>query len=336
MAQLTEQQQIGKRESFADLIAVAEIEKTPYTAMLEKRKRPDQMDHSWQIKGYRVAGHKGVIDGVDATNFNSTPRKRIHCYSQKIWDPVAVSDLAEESDVAGVNKGEMAAQIADAFVTAAQIIERRCLSRNDTLEQNAPANGYETRGAFSWLSNTAQTTFPVPEAFRPNSAQVYSSTLALFTESALLSLGRAAFKRRKGPTTLKGIVGIDLKAAVSNFTRYDDTVGGKTAVRRFNQNADDKAVVNVIDRLVCDTGTIELHTSSFLATDPDSGEDTDYTHRSGVFIDMEMAGLAYTRLPRVFKLPYQGGGHKAVVDAIFLHQLDNVVGMFKAEISADS
>lgn len=331
--QLTEKNQIGKRESFADLIAVAEIEKTPYTAMLEKRKRPDQMDHSWQMKGYRIAGHKGVVDGVDATNFNFTPRKRTHCYAQKIWDPVAVSDLAEESEVAGV-KSEMSAQIADAFVTASQIIERRCLSRSDTLQEDAPVSAYETRGAFSWLATAAQTTFPVPDDFRPNANQVYSGTLAAFKESSLLSLGRAAFKRRKGPTTLKGIVGIDLKATVSDFTRYDDTVAAKTNVRRFNQSADDKAVVNVIDRLVCDTGTIELHVSSFLATAALDGADSAYTHSSGVFMDMDMVGLAYTRLPRVFKLPYGGGGHKAVVDAIFLHQVDNPVGMFMAEINS--
>lgn len=334
MAQLMEKNQIGKRESFADLIAVAEIEKTPYTAMLEKRKRPDQMDHSWQLKGYRKAGHGGVIDGVDATNFNTTPRKRTHCYSQKIWDPVAVSDLAEEAEVAGVKKGEMAAQITDAFVVAAQIIERRCLSASDTAEESAPTQAYETRGAFSWLSPTAQTTFPVPEEFRPNSGQLYNSTLAAFGEDQLISLAKAAAKRRKGPKTLKGIVGVDLKTQVSNFTRYDATVANFTNVRRFNQSADDKAVVNVIDRIVLDTGTIELHTSFFLYTNAADGEDTAYTHRSGVFIDMDMVGLAYTRLPRVFKLPYQGGGHKAVVDAIFLHQMDNPVGMFSATIGS--
>lgn len=328
-----EQTQVGKRESFADLIAVAEIEKTPYTAMLEKRKRPDQMDHSWQMKGYRVAGHKGVIDGVDATNFNSTPRKRVHVYAQKIWDPVAVSDLAEESNVAGV-KSELSAQIADAFVTAAQIVERRCLSSYDTIEQSAPVEAYETRGAFSWLQSGAQTTFPVPEEFRPNADQVYTGTLAAFGETQLLGLARAAAKRRKGPTTVKGFVGIDLKAKCNDFTRYDATAGGFTNVRRFNQNAEDKQVVNIIDRIILDTGTIELHPSFFLDTSRDDGANTAYTDMSGVFIDMDMVGLAYSRLPRVFKLPYAGGGHKAVVDAIFLQMVDNPVGMFSARINA--
>lgn len=334
MAQVFEQTQVGKRESFADLIAVAESEKTPYTSMLPKRKRPNQMDHSWQMKGYRVAGHQGVIDGVDATNFNSTPRERVHCYSQKIWDPVAVSDLAEEAEVAGVGKGEMAAQIADAFVTAAQIIERRCLSSYDTLAQSAPVNGYETRGAFSWLATAAQATFPVPAAFRPNANQLYSGTLAAFDENALLGMARAAAKRRKGPTTLKGIVGIDLKAKFNDFTRYDATVGSFTNIRRFNQNADDRQVINIIDRVVLDTGTIELHPSFFLYTDKTDGSNTAYTDSSGVFIDMEMASLAYSRLPRVFKLQYAGGGYKAVVDAIFLHMQDNPVGGFSATINS--
>jgi len=334
MSAVIEQTQVGKRESFADLIAVAESEKTPYTSMLDKRKRPDQMDHSWQMKGYRKAGHGGVIDNVDVTTVNNTPRKRVHCYSQKIWDPVGVSDLAEEATVAGV-KSELSAQVSDAFVTAAQIIERRCLSAYDTLEQNAPANGYETRGLFSWLANTAQTTFPVPEDFRPAAAQVYSSTLTLFTEDALITMANAAAKRRKGPTTLKGFVGLDLKKKINDFTRYQPTVGSFTSVRTFQQQADSKAVVNIVDKLVLDSGTIELHPSFFLYTNKADGEDTLYTHRSGAFVDMDMAGLAYTRLPRVFKLPYQGGGQKACVDAIFLHQVDNPMGGFSATITTD-
>ncbi len=334
MSQVMEKTQVGKRESLADLIAVAESDKTPYQAMIAKRKKPEQMDHSWQMKAYRKAGHRGVIDGVDATDFKSTPRKRVHVYAQKIWDPVATSDLAEESTVAGAGKGEMAAQIADAFVTAAQIIERRLLSSSDTAEENAPISGYETRGAFSWLDSTAQTTFPVPTEFRPNTSQVYSSTLAAFDETALLTMARAAAKRRKGPATLKGFIGIDLKAKVNDFTRYDATVGGSTAIRRFNQNAADRQVINIIDRLILDTGTIELHPSFFLWTDPDTGDNTAYTDTSGVFIDMSMVGLAYTRLPRVYKLQYAGGGYKAVVDAIFLQMFDNPMGGMSARINS--
>lgn len=334
MAQMTEQDQVAKRESLADLIAVAESDKTPYKSMIEKRKGPDQMDHSWQVKAYRVVGHGGVMDGKDATDFNFTPTERVHCYAQKSWDGVGVSDLAGETVNAGKKGGEMASQVTDALVVVGQIIERRCLSASDTQKQAAPKTPYETRGAFSWLSPTAQATFAVPETFRPNSDQLYSGTLANFSENSLLALARAAYKRRKGPATLDGFLGIDLKAKHSDFTRYSDEIADQVPIRRFNQDADSKALINVIDRVVLDTGTIRLHASSHLYTDPATGADTDYTHRSGVYLDMEMAGLAYTRLPRVFPLQYAGGGNKKVVDTVFLHQIDNPVGMFSATINS--
>lgn len=331
MPQVMEETQVGKRESLADLIAVAESAKTPYSSMLAKRKKPDQMDHSWQMKGYRVAGHGGVIDGVDANKFNSTPRSRTHCYAQKIWDPVAVSDLAEEATVAGV-KSEMASQVEDSFIVAAQIIERRCLSANDTQVEQAPTNAYETRGAFSWLSPTAQGTFPVPDNFRPNAQQLYNGSLAGFGENELIAMANAAAKRRKGPATMDGFLGIDLKQKINDFTRYDET-SSELSIRRFNQDANDKQVINVIDRLVLDSGVIRLHPSFFLYTNSADGSNSAYTDKSGVFIDMNMTGLAYTRLPRVFPLPYLGGGTKKVVDAIFLHMVDNPVGMFSATIN---
>ena len=45
-----------------------------------------------------------------------------------------------------------------------------------------------------------------------------------------------------------------------------------------------------------------MHASSFLLTAKATGADSSNTHYSGVVLDMDMAGLAYTRLPSV------GGG----------------------------
>ena len=113
-------------------------------------------------------------------------------------------------------------------------------------------------------------------------------------------------------------------------------MSGKEPVRQFNQDAESKALANIIDRLVLDTGTIDLMASAHLATDAATGEDTAATHRSGLFIDMDMGGLAYTRMPRAFKLPYGGGGHKVVIDAIFMLMMDNPSGCFSAYITADA
>ena len=50
--QLMEKNQVGKRESLADIIACAESDATPYTAMAHKRKKAGAVTHDWQVKAY--------------------------------------------------------------------------------------------------------------------------------------------------------------------------------------------------------------------------------------------------------------------------------------------
>lgn len=334
MPQLLESNQVGVRESLADLIAIAESDSTAYTSMLEKRKKPINVVHDWQVKAYPDTGHQGVPDGKPATDFNFNPRQRLHGIVQKFWQNPAVSDFAEEVEVAGAPQGEMEEQVADALVILARKMEKRFLSANDQSLESQPGTANETRGIFSWLSPTAQTTYPVPDGFRPSAAQLYSGTLANFTEDQLISLASAAYKNRKKKIKMAGLVGVDHKTAVTKFTRYDPTPGSSTAVRRFNSDADEKAIISVIDKLVLDTCEIDLHLSSFLYTDAATGVASAYTDKSGVYVDMEMAALHYMRLPRTKPLPYDGSGYKAICDAMALHVIDNALGMFSAAINS--
>lgn len=329
-----EAQLVGKRPSWANIIANVEAEATPYTSMVEKRSKPAQVLHSWQVKSYPVTGHRGVVDGQDANTFDSNPRKLIQMNSQKTWRKPGVSDFADEAEIVALNKGEMAEQISDALVTVKRQIEKRCLSGEDCKDDNGTTVGNETRGAFSYINQTAQTLYPVPDGFRTPPAQIYSSTLANFGEEGFLAMARSSYKQRKGPFKMQAFLGVDLKAEFTNFSKYVDNVASTTPVRQFNQEASSKAVIHCIDKLVLDTGEVDLHLSSYLYTDPDTGADTAYTHNSGIVVDMDKVGLAYTRMPRVVKLPYAGGGQKAIVDAIFMHMMDNVLGMMAMKISS--
>jgi len=336
MPALVERDQVGKREQLADIIANVEAEATPFTSMLPKRSKPNQTKIDWQAKAYRTRGHKGVLDSQDATNFTHNPRKLLSARSQKIWELPAVSDFSEESVVAGEAKGEMAGQIADGLVVCKRTLERRNLSNEESGEDNGSSQANETRGILKWVQNAAQTHYPVPEEFRTPLASIHSGTLAAFTESVLKGLCRSAYKQRKGTGKLDGFVGVDLKQKFTDFASYQDDVASTTAVRQFTQSAESRALINVVDKLVLDTGEIDLHLISFGWTDPDTGEDTNYTHRSGVLLDMEFMGMCYTRLPRVVRLPYLGGGYKAIVDAIWALMCDNPLGAVAMKISADS
>lgn len=336
MPAMFEAVEVGKRQSLADLIANIEAQGTPYTSMAQKRERPSQKLHQWQAKAYPVTGHSGVPDGDDAKNFQSNPRGLIQCVAQKTWYLPGVSDFAEETEVAGLKKGEMAEQVADALVSVKRQIEKRCLSNLDTVMEGtagAPAN--ETRGIYQWLSTAAQANYPVPANFLTPAASTYTGNLSNFNEAAFIAMCASSFKQRKGPFKMDGYVGIDLKAAFTAFSKYVDNVNNKTAVRRFN-NDEDKVLINVIDRLEMDSGEMDLHLSAFQYTPAATGADSSYTHTCGFFMDMDMCGLAYTRMPRVVQLPYQGGGYKAIVDAIFLHMVDNPLGAMTVVCPAGS
>jgi hypothetical protein len=326
---LYEKNQVGVRESLADLIANVEAQATPFTSMAAKRKKPNNKIHDWQVKAYPVTGHKGVMDGKDADDFSHNPRERIHGVAQKTWNNPAVSDFAEESEVAGEAKGEMAAQIADSLVTVKRQIERRCLSDAECSVDNGTNVPNETRGIFKWVDNAAQTLYPVPEKFRTPTGCIYSGALTSFTEADFIALMANGYKLRKSPSKLDGFVGVDLKTKFTDFSVYVTDQSGSTPIRQFNQDAAKKAVIRCINRLEFDTGTVDLHLSSFLLTNEENGEDGASTHKSGIFLDMSMVGLAYTRMPRVVKLEYKGGGYKAIVDAIFMLMLDNPLGHLK-------
>jgi hypothetical protein len=334
MAQLLESNQVGVRESLADIIACVDSDATPYTSMLEKRRKPINVQHSWQVKAYPDTGHAGVPDGQPATDFANNPRARVYGIVQKFWQNPAVSDFSEEVEVAGAPQGEMEEQVADALVMLARKMEKRFLSNVDCAEEGQPGTANETRGVFQWLSPNAQATFPVPAGYLPAAAQQYVGTVANFNEAALITAATAAYINRKKKIKMAGILGVNLKNQVSSFSKYDTAPGGSVAIRRFNQSNDDKALISVIDRLEFDTCSIDLFLSSFLYTPSATGVAGVYTNNSGVFLDMEMAALHYMRLPRTKPLPYDGSGYKAICDAMALHVIDNALGMFSAVCNA--
>lgn len=323
---------VGKRQSLANMIANVETTSCPYTSMLQKRSKPVNQPHTWQAEVYPDADHEPVEDGKDVDSFDTVPRYALTCYSQKFWRNPAVSDFADEAEIAGAEGGsEMARQKAIAMIILKRKMEARFLSNADTY---VDGKKYSTRGIFSWISNSAQTNNAVPSVVRTPAAQIYSSTLALFTESSFATMCASSYIQRKGPSTMDAFLGIYLKQKFTDFTSYQPTVASFTAVRQFTRPGESNKFINTIDFLKTDTGEYRLHPSSFLRTTAATGAAVAGTHLSGVVVDLNMAGLLYTRLPRLKEMENKGGGPRAMCDAIALHQVDNPQAMMKMEIDS--
>lgn len=341
MPSLHEIDAVAKPDSWADLIAVVESDKTPFTSMLPKRAKANQVVHQWQCKKFKNIGFGGVLDGKDATEFDSNQGQELTGVCQKVWYNVGVSDFMEEiATVAGVKGSHFASQISEGIKVLSRSIEKRCLSNEDVSRDNGVNTPNETRGIIKWSDSTFANGYGVPQDFQTPTDNKYSGNLNAFFEKQFTDQGISSYKQRKGPGKMDGFLGIELKNRFTEFTSYQagatangPAIANAVPVRRFNFG-NGSTLTNVIDRLVLDSGTYDLHATSFLRCDPETGEDTAYTHKSGVFLDMDMVGLAYTRMPRVTKLDYQGGGHKALIDAIFMLMCDNPQTIMPITINA--
>jgi hypothetical protein len=309
MAELFEQNQIGKRQDISDAIFNVEASETPVTSMLKKDKDLLQKVSTWQTESYPNAGSTGTMDGADVASFEHVPRAELTGVAGLLRRPWKVSTFADNTEIAGLGgKKERANQKAKAIVILKQMMERRVLSAHECSLDNGTDEPNETRGMFKWLSTTEQTVYPVPAAYRPASATQYTGALASLSEDAFIGLLNAAFKVRKQPGTLDGIVGIDLKSQFDKYMAMGDAGAtfGTMPVRTFNVDAEDRAVIRVVDILKFSAGTVRLHPSSYLLTDEITGAPTDYTDKSGAFIDLKMWAMAFLKGVNSRELPDLG------------------------------
>lgn len=300
----------------------------PFTSMLKRE--PDLKGKKWEVpvELYKRKGFGGVRDGVDVTTYDSQTPDTLASISQKFEEAVMVSDFTNVTETATVNKNaHLADQLAKGMVRLKQKMEARGLSNEDSSDDDGATIANETRGAFKWLSATAQGHLPVDAKYRPAAVQNFTGTaLTDFTEDKLVEMLNASFKKRRGAAgKLDAFVGIDLKAHISGFLKYQDVVTDKTASRQTVIDAEDRVLVNVVDIFKADAGEVHIHQSAYVMLNEADGEDTDFTHNSGVIVDMDMAGWAYNRRPAARALEDKGGGPRGIVDCIGMLIFRNTV-----------
>jgi hypothetical protein len=329
MAGIYEKDQVGKREDLADILSCVVAEETPFTSMLSKEGKPSNKIMNYQAKRYPNRAFAGVMDGEDVSTYNEqAPRAVLTAVCQKFVEPWMVSDFADEAVVAGLPKGEKGEQKAAALINLKFAIEGKLLSATECSVDDGGSTPNVTRGAINWLSADAQAVYPVDSNFRTPTGCRFTSALSGLTEAAFQNLLAAAWTSRRGVSVLDGFVGITLKRVFDNWSSLTDA-GASFAtfpVRTFNQSAESKALVKVIDILKFSEATVRLHPSAYIAKDSSTGADTAYTPRSGLFLDMAMWKLAWTRKPRMVDLEDKGGGPRGFADAILGLKCFNPLG----------
>lgn len=335
MAQIIEPNQIGKREDLRDFISIVDMKDKPLLSVLGKMPDQKNMLVNWQADAYAAPISTGIGDGVDVDSFENAAVNRalISVYGQKFRRTAMVGDLAENvSNVAGAASGELARSIDKKLEEIARDIEFTIGSDNDTRAETSPASPYLTRGLGSWIANAAQTTLPVAAAFRTPSASILTGitqasgtgTPSNLTEAQLRGVLGSIFNQYGKRRSLNFVTGPGNKGAVSNFTAAGSA---GNVMRTYNADLSEKTVLTNITIYEGDFNTVEVSTSLLLGGNPDPTNIVCQVR--GYVLNSDLVGLCYNRPPRVMKLQDQGGGPRALVDAICCLVVKNPLALGK-------
>jgi len=337
MAGLLEPAQVGKREDFADVIAMVDMKATPFTSSCPKGAEPANTIMDWLMDAYDAPVLGGIIDGVDVQSSDyvnpASLRAKGHGRVQKFRKAFFISDFAQNvSDVAGVGKrGEQQRAVKKTIVELKRSMEATFCSDQDSTADNGSTVAYLTRGMGSWISNTAQTDLPVPSTFLTPAASIISMTTATMLEDDVNGIMESCYQQTGEPSQFDLICGTALKKRFSSFAAWVPAAITTVPVRRFNQDATDRQIINTVDLWEGDFGQVKLVLSLFLAAN--SGV-ANVRNGRGYLIDWDDIELRYNRQPAYNENPNLGGGPRGYVDAIAGLCVYNPLGFCKISPTA--
>jgi len=332
MAGLLEINQVGKREDFADVIAMVDYKNTPFTSMCPKGSEPANTIYDWQMDAYDDPVLGGVIDGVDvqASDYVNPAAKRAkgHGRIQKFRKAFLVSDLAQNvSDVAGIGRhGEMQRAIKKSILELKRSMEATFCSDQDSQADNGATLAYLTRGVGLWISNTAQTDLPCPATFLTPAASIATMTTATMLEDDVNNVMQSIYQQTGQQKDFDLLCGVNLKKRFSSFAAWVPSAVTTVPLRRFNQDANSKAIINTVDFWQGDFGSVKLILSLFLAA---NSAVANVKNGRGYLCDWDQFELRYNRMPGYKENPDLGGGPRGFVDAICGLVVYNPLGLGK-------
>jgi hypothetical protein len=330
MAGLYEQNKVAalRITEVGNTISVAESLAVPFQALLPTGPAPMQMIASYPAQVYPRRGFDGLPDGTDhTTGFNSTNQVAIQATG--MWlrsDGYIVGKIANLTATGGIpRKAMVGKQKKDDGIIFAQMRERQLLSTMD-IRLGTAVDGYRSRGAVAWLIASLQSVLPVDATVMPTSSSIYTGAIADLTPTAFETVLRAMYAQKRAPVDVTNFCGIALKSRMSKWTQKDTDVSGETLAVRYNQDVDAKAFAQIVDTFAFDAGMVRNVLSAYLACDAATGEDSAYTPRSGLLVDLDMWELRELQGTQLNEYPNLGGGERGDHDAVYMLALLNGLG----------
>ena len=338
MPGLTEPVQVGKREDFADVVAMVDYKDTPFTSMCPKGTEPANTLYDWQMDAYDAVALGGIVDGVDVQTTDyvnpAAKRAKAHGRIQKFRTAFLVSDIAQNvSDVAGIGKrGEMQRAVKRTIVQVKRNMEATFCSDQDSQADNGTVP-YLTRGMGAWI-NAGEVTITdaataCPAAFVTPAGSVCVKTTATTLETDVNAVMASIYQQTGQQKDFDLICGINLKQQFSSYAAYVPSAVTTVPLRRYNQDSTAKQIINTVDFWQGDFGSVKLILSLFLAAGATGGAAQNIINGRAYCIDWDQLELRYNRMPGYQENPNLGGGPRGYIDAIAGLVVYNPLGLGK-------
>jgi hypothetical protein len=335
MAALFEREQKGKREDLADYITLVDAKDTPVTSMIPKGNKPGNTLLQFQVDNMPSASVAGSVDGVDVSAYENLNLGRavIQNYIQVFQRAIRVSPLAVDVSIVAGLRDELSGMVAKGIKLLKRDMEATICGDAD-MQADAIVNNvavpYLTRALGSWINNSAQTTNPVPSAYRTPSASINTTATGSFTETDAQAVLTSIYNQTGQMKTFDTVVGPTLKRAFSNLL-YTANAAGTNAyasIRTLQRDAFSDTISSSVDLFEGDFGSLRLHPTLFNGVGGNDGAFRGYV------LDMDLLELRYTNLPQVTELPDAGGGPARLIKAVAGLVCKNPLGLGKFSASS--
>jgi hypothetical protein len=306
-------------QDWDDTIFMAEPHRVPFSRLLRTGRAPKAVLEQWPVEQLPNRGSTPVYDGTDVESYSKTARDSLKNIGTWLrTDGWMVGKWAENTAAAGVPvKREAARQAENDMKILARMIEQHLLSTDEMQEEAAPDVPNRGRAVLAWLNHALQSVNTVPSDYRLSDTQINTDALSDISDSDFEGMVRAAAEQINAPVDLMGFVGSALKRQMTTWQQLSSEASDTNEpLVSYTLSAADKKLLQAVDSFEFDHGKVETVTSFWLARNTSTGAKTDYTTRSGVFLNMGLWEKRYYQTPTSWTNPNMGGGPRGFSDVM--------------------
>jgi len=294
---------VGNREDLSNELTILAPEETPLLSLCSKG-RTTATFHEWVVDNLAAPTTTGIQEGQDVTSFTDAfaGRARLGNYVQTFRRDFLVSNLQQA--VSSVGPANVASAEAKSMRELKRDVEARIASASDMTVENGAGTPYQFRGLGSWISDSAQSTNPVPAAFRTPAGSIIGSGLTETTFNGMLG---SIFTVNGEMNSLTLVANVALRRAISSFARAEGT--STATVYNINQEATSKTITLSVSLYDSDFGIVKVVNGNPACMPTQGGSGF-----VGYVLNPKYLGFASLIPMGSTRLENQGGGERGYVD----------------------